>query len=145
MRLRRQIDFMSETESDTFIIRSTATSSKLTISDFTGECFTATLISENLSAIVLVWPITDSHGFPNLLDRLARYDKPWDGEESWAGLEGDFKFSASCSSLGSVTFKINLRHFGSEGWTVDTELRTEMGELQGLASASRLFFGPSPY
>lgn len=132
--------------STTFAIKSTESDLKLVLSELNGEFFTSRLVSEHLSALRVVCTYTDSHGLANLLERVSKREKPWDGEEYWEGIEGDFRLSVSCSSLGVITFMIRLTHYGiGENWKVETELKSEMGQLPEIARSARVFFGPSPY
>lgn len=136
---------MSENKRDVFTIKSRESDLRLIVSDVKGEYFTVTVVSNQLTATRNVCTYTDSHGFPNFLERLSLYEKPWDGEESWNGIEGEFKIFGSCSSLGVVTFRIQLVYYGRENWRVETELKTEMGQLLEIAHLARRLFGPSPY
>lgn len=129
----------------TFTIKSNASDLALEFSDIESESFTVRLESNHISASRKVYDYPDIHRFPDLLERLALHDKPWDGEISWESLEGEFKFSASCSSLGSVTFRVMLNsYFGGEDWNVETIILSEMGQLQVFARSARLFFGATP-
>jgi hypothetical protein len=133
------------TLAESFTIKSTESDLKLIFSELIGEYFTARIASEHLTASRQVCTYNDSHGLPNLLMQLAAYEKPWLGELSWEGLEGDFKFSATCSSLGHVIFRIQFIHYRGEDWKVETLLCTEMGQLNEIARSAQEFFGPSPY
>ena len=136
----------ANTKADQFILRSTQSDLRLEITNLRGEYLTARLESRYLSAGVDVCTYTDSHGLLNMLERLTRYERPWKDEEVWEGIERDLVIGARCSSLGAVTFRIELRQFrGEEDWRLTTELVTEMGMLPNIASAARAFFGPSPY
>ena len=129
----------------TFTIKSNVSDLALEFSDIESESFTVRLESNHISASRKVYDYPDIHRFPDLLERLALHDKPWDGEISWESLEGEFKFSASCSSLGSVTFRVMLNsYFGGEDWNVETIILSEMGQLQVFARSARLFFGATP-
>ena len=129
----------------TFTIKSNVSDLALEFSDIESESFTVRLKSNHISASRKVYDYPDIHRFPDLLERLALHDKPWDGEISWESLEGEFKFSASCSSLGSVTFRVMLNsYFGGEDWNVETIILSEMGQLQVFARSARLFFGATP-
>ena len=136
---------MSRSTEETLVIKSTQSSLKLVVSDLRDEYFTATISSPYLTASADVCTFTDSHGLPNLLERLAGHDTAWQGEETWEGIEGNLKLTASCSSLGAVKFTIQLRDFPGEVWQANTELNTEMSELAGIAADARKLFGPSPY
>lgn len=128
-----------------FTIKSNDSDLRLTLTDVNGDYFTAKVISDRLSAQISVWAHSDSYGFADLFDWLAIQDKPWDGEQSWQSLEGEFKVAATCSSLGVIMFKVYFERFGGdEDWKIETEIRSEMGQMPELARAARIFFGKSP-
>lgn len=126
---------------DSLVIASVKSPLTLTISEIKGESFYVSLDSPFLSASRGVYSFPDPKGISNLLQQIASNEKPWEGEVSWESLEGEFRLGASCSSLGSVTFKIRIRQFnGEEAWDVDTELVSEFGQLSKIATnAERLF------
>lgn len=127
-----------------FIIKSSTSDLTLMLSDINGDYFKVTLKSFHLNTTREVYAYTDGDGFAKMFERLASYNKPWAGEEIWESLEGEFKLSANCSTLGQVTFKINLSYMGcSEEWSVETDLLYEFGQLEKLAKSARAFFGES--
>ncbi len=137
---------MTEINSQVLTIKSTVSDLRLEIYDLKDEFFTARIVSNHLTSIREVYTYTDSHGFPNLLERLALQRGPWEGEEIWEGIEGDFTFGASCSPLGKVTFRIRMAScFLDEEWSIESLLITELGQLKEIAKDARRFFGPSAY
>ncbi|CAN5346683.1 hypothetical protein BH10ACI2_BH10ACI2_25450 [soil metagenome] len=131
---------------ETFTISSVESDLRLEFSEIKGEFLTVRLHSKHLTAFRKITTFTDSHGIPNLLEKLSLLEKPWDGEEGWEALEGDFAIFASCTRLGSVSFRIQLRGYSeAEDWRAETILLTEMGQLKKIARSAWNFFGPSPY
>ncbi|MHA3025495.1 DUF6228 family protein [Chromohalobacter israelensis] len=109
-----------------------------------GDYFTIVLLGP-VSANRNVWAYTDAHGLADLFEWMASKSKPWRGSEGWESIEGEFKFYASCSALGAVTFDIEINHPGiAEAWRVTTKIKTDFGQLPSLATKARSFFGPSP-
>lgn len=128
-----------------FTIKSSDSDLKLVLSDIEGDYFNAQISSSHINAKRKVYAYTDAYGFANLFEYLASQTKPWDGKESWSSLEQEFEFTASCSTLGTVTFTIELSHYGCvEEWSVKTEIKSEFGQLPSLAKSAREFFGESP-
>ena len=128
-----------------FQIKSSDTDLMLILSDINGDYFKAQLVSSRLNAMREVWAYTDAYGFADLLEQLASREKPWEGEEIWQSIEGEFKFSASCNHVGKVKFRVELNHIGhAEEWEAKTEINSEFGQLPHLAKSAREFFGESP-
>ena len=128
-----------------FQIKSSDSDLVFTLSERNGDYFTASLKASHITAEREVYAYTDAHGFADLIEQLASQPKPWQEELTWESLEGEFKISSSCTTLGQVTFKVVLSHYGcTEEWLVKTELKYEFGKLQDLASSARVFFGESP-
>jgi len=127
---------------DSFVIASVKSPLTLTISEVKGESFLVSLSSPFLSATRGVYSYPDSKGISDLFQQIARSERPWEGQVSWESIEGEFRLSASCSSLGSVTFDIRLRQFnGEEDWDVETDLLSELGQLPNIATNARRLFG----
>lgn len=129
---------------NSFSIKSNVSDLALEFSNVKGDDFTVKLVSSHISANREVYAYTDSYTLADLLEWLARHEKPWLGEEHWESLEGEFKLYASCSSLGTVKFRVILNsYYGGEDWNIETILLSEMGQLPVFARSARLFFGPS--
>jgi hypothetical protein len=128
-----------------FRIKSSDSDLALVFSDIHGDYFSVSIESRRISATCEVYGYTDAHGFADLFEFLAAQTQPWQGEERWIPLEGEFEFSAKCSNLGQLTFTITLSdNRCAEPWEMTIELRQEMGQLPHLARSARSFFGPSP-
>jgi hypothetical protein len=95
-----------------------------------------------VSASADVWAYTDADGLNKLFQELDGLESPWRGERSWASIEGDFSLFATCTSLGHVTFRVEMR--GSQGapeeWRVNAGLVIEFGQLEQIARSSNAFF-----
>ena len=110
-----------------------------------GDYFVAQIESSHLNVTREVWAYTDAHGFADLFEWLASQKKPWNEKQSWESLEGEFKFSSTCSSLGTITFEVELQHQGcAEEWQIKTQISSEFGQLPTLAKRARRFFGETP-
>ena len=128
-----------------FRIKSVDTDLELILSDIKGEYFKVRLVSGHINVVREVWAYTDAYGFADLMEHLATYEKPWLEAQRWESIEGEFKFSATCSKLGKVTFELEFCHYGcSEEWQVKTQLNSELGQLPKLAKSAKKFFGKSP-
>ncbi|WP_089374628.1 DUF6228 family protein [Methylobacillus rhizosphaerae] len=108
-----------------------------------GESFTVELRGFSVQATQTVWAYSDTPALANLFVRLASYEHPWDGNECWESIEGEFTLSASCSPLGEVSFSVRMHGLqGSpEEWQVSAALTTELGQLSLIAAGASQFFG----
>jgi len=126
-------------------IKSATSDLELILSDINGDYFSAQIEASHINAKRKVWAYTDAYGFADLLENLSSLTSPWEGEEVWESLEGEFRFSASCSKLGQITFEVALLHQGCpEEWLLQTQIKYEFGQLPKLAKSARAFFGESP-
>jgi len=123
-------------------IRSTSSDRELTFLDLHGEQFTVELRGHGLQVSRDVSTYTDSTGLVAFFDKLASYERPWDGSPKWASLEGEFIISASCSKLGEVLFSFEISgHIGTpEQWHTSFSLTSELGQLPKIAKGARSFF-----
>ena len=124
-----------------FSIKSTSSNQELVLSNRDGEYFEARL-NGVVTAHVLVYAYTDEQGLSKLFQELGGMEKPWGGNLSWESLEGEFKISASCSSLGEVQFNILLWGLPGhpEEWRVNLGLVSELGQLQQITKQAKRFF-----
>lgn len=128
-----------------FIIKSNDSDLLLRLSDIKDDFFTAEIISNRLTAKISVYGYCPhSYSFADFFERLASQDKPWETEQCWESLEGEFKLAATCSSLGAVIFTVNFNQNGGEDWNIETEIRSDLGQIPELARTGRLFFSQSP-
>jgi hypothetical protein len=100
------------------------------------------LRGSDLSALLSVWLYTGVVDLNAYFEKLASFKQPWQGAHTWASLEGEFSLSATCATLGQVTFLVKLRHaVGSpEDWRLEYELVTELGQLEKIAKNAKVFF-----
>ena len=127
-----------------FTIKSCNSDISLVLSNIKDDYFDVHITSSTVNVIRTVYAYTNAYLFADLMEHLASFDTPWLEIETWGSLEGEFKFTATCDSLGHVTFNIDLRKFtGSEDWSVVIDIASEFGQLPQLAKAARSFFGES--
>jgi hypothetical protein len=107
-----------------------------------NECFHVELKGFEVAAGANISAYTDATGLNRFFQELGRFDKPWQGKKTWASIESDFSISANCTSLGSVTFCVELRGLqgAPEEWRVDVGLVSEFGQLEQIAKNSESFF-----
>lgn len=131
--------------SDVLSIHSTSSRRELVVSGHRDEYFHVELKGFELSAETDIWVYTDANGLNNFLQGLGALVSPWQGERSWAAIEGDFSLYATCTSLGSVTLRVELRGLqgAPEAWRVQAGLVLEFGQLEQIAEAASAFFNPS--
>jgi hypothetical protein len=108
-----------------------------------GDYFTIELKGSAVQAAYAVWAYTDATGLADLFARLASYERPWNGDERWESIEGEFSLSARCSSLGEVLFSVRICGLqgASEEWQVSVAIATELGKLPKVAAGAHRFFG----
>lgn len=122
-------------------IKSTCSDRELVLSNRNGDHFEAR-ISGDIEVSVSVYEHTSFYGLDTLFQKLGSQTKPWEGELSWESIEGEFKITANCSSLGHVQFDVSFwGHIGSPGeWRLNVGLENELGQLPVLAKKSAMFF-----
>jgi len=117
----------------------------LVISQHRDEYFRVELNGFDLSASAEIWAYIDANELHRFFQDLGGLDTPWQGPRSWVSIEQDFSLSATCTTLGSVTFQIEL--CGSQGepeeWRVQAGLATEFGQLEQIAKNAAAFFNAS--
>jgi len=117
-------------------LRSSTSNRSLRIEAVANSYLSAVLESHVLSASVEVWTETgDVAGLARFFGELGALEKPWSGVRNWVSLESDFELSATCTSLGAVTFMISMRGLrgAPEEWKLDAGIETEFGQLARLA------------
>lgn len=83
-----------------------------------------------------VWNETgDAASLTNFFLTLGEQQRPWQGQRTWESLEGDFNLTVTCSSLGAITFRVELRGLqgAPEEWRVIVGIEFEFGQLARLA------------
>ena len=67
----------------------------------------------------------------------------WEGERTWATLEGEFALRASSDKLGHITLKYFLRPANTEFlWELTGALEVEAGQLESIANEVRRAWDP---
>lgn len=125
-----------------FSIHSTSSRRELVFSAHKGEYFHVELKGFDVTASTDVWAYTDANGLNEFFQELGRAERPWQGQRSWTSIEGDFSLSATCTSLGNVTFHVALLGLpgAPEEWRVEAGLETDFGQLEQIAKHAGLFF-----
>ena len=125
-----------------FSIHSTTSSRELVFSDLKGEYFSVELKGQSVSALNGVWAYTDTKFLNGLFQELGEYDTPWQGQRSWTSIEEEFRIAATCTSMGSVIFEVELCGLQGEPeeWRVKAGLVTEFGQLVQIAKRAAEFF-----
>ena len=125
-----------------FSIHSTSSSRELVFSAHKDDYFRVELKGFEVSASADVWAYTDANGLNEFFQELSRGGRPWQGQRNWATLENEFSISATCTTLGNVTFHVVLLGLqgASEEWRVEAGLVTDLGQLEQIAKHAELFF-----
>jgi len=99
-----------------------------------------------ISASAHVSIFTDAGDLNRYFQELGKLERPWPGERSWASIEEDFLLSVTCTSLGIVAFRVELRgaQGAPEGWWVKAGILLELGQLPQIARKSNAFFSAAP-
>jgi hypothetical protein len=127
-----------------FSIKSSSSDKEIVFSAPEKDYFTVELKSDEVRAIRKVYAFSPQNPGPKaLFARIARHDRPWESEEGWGSLEGEFSLSATCSQLGVVTFSLSLlsRLGGPEDWSISATLTSDLGQLPSIAAGAEQFFG----
>jgi hypothetical protein len=123
-------------------IRSTSSNRTIQINEANGSSLSVELTGYPVTAVSEIWVETgDVFALMSFFIELGQLQSPWQGAKKWTSLEGDFCVSASCSSLGAVTFDIELCGLqgAPEEWRVKVGIESELGQLEQLArDAERL-------
>jgi len=121
-----------------FSIKSNASDRELVFSDARRDYFTVELRGSGVRAVGGVY---DAGGLAELFAKLATFERPWSGAETWESVEGEFSIAATCSALGEVRFSVCIRGMlgGPEQWEVSASLVSELGQLPGIAAHAESF------
>ena len=125
-----------------FSIHSVNSDRELVFQALKDEYLGVELRGSGLSALVGVWLYTYADGLNSFFQKLASFKMPWQGAHTWESLEGEFSISATCATLGQVTFLVRLRNYvvSPEDWQVEAGLVTELGQLEKIAKDANTFF-----
>jgi Family of unknown function (DUF6228) len=76
--------------------------------------------------------------FGDFFSSLAKDWKGWDGERSWATLEGEFELAATSDRLGHIQLRFFLRPaYTGLHWELRGALELEAGQLDSIAQEAR--------
>lgn len=117
-------------------VRSTTSNRALHIGGARGNSIPVKLTGFPVTADTEVWFETgDVAALADFFAELGQMQSPWQGAKIWESLEGDFQLSVTCSSLGAVLFRVELRGLqgAPEEWHVDVGIESEFGQLEQLA------------
>ncbi len=126
-------------------IHSTSSGRELVFSCCRDEYFHVALKGVEVSAEAEIWAYTDADGLKNMFPDLGSLASPWHGEHSWTSIEGDFSLTATCTSLGNVTLRVEFRGLqgAPEEWRVQAGLVLDFGQMEKLAKSAKIFFDDS--
>jgi uncharacterized protein DUF6228 len=109
------------------------------------DYFTATIRAEGLSATRRIY----AYGAATLIgffEDIAVAWRGWEGEKSWASVEGDLEFAATHDGLGHVSLRARVANLG-EGWDWDAwcelildagaHLEATLGEIRRFVENGR--------
>jgi Family of unknown function (DUF6228) len=115
-------------------IHSTSSNRELRISRGDGGYFVVEIVGHRVTALTEVWTDDDAAHLGRFFVDLGNTERPWKSVREWQSLEGDLRFSVTCTSLGNVTFNICLSGMpgAPEEWSVRVGLDTELGQLQRI-------------
>lgn len=136
---------------DSFLIRSTSGVGTLEFFERTPidpdrriERYKVRLIGQDLSAVARVYAVDDSeeeHPAPFFV-RMAENWRGWTGELEWGSPDGELGLQCTQDRAGHVWIRIELRSGrDDDDWSLATTIRTEAGQLDGLARQAASFFG----
>lgn len=115
--------------SESFSINSTHSDRKLAFSEFDGENFIFEL-KGGISVSVRVYGYAPhTHDLAHWFNEFGNREVPWQGELVWESLEGEFKISATSTSLGQIYITVSLRDLPGayEESYVQVGIETELG------------------
>jgi hypothetical protein len=126
------------------VIRSNVAGHSLTLAPDQPEYFVATLDCGALRAVLRFYELS-AHTLAHFFRALADDWRGWDGQRSWASLEGDIEFGATHDGLGSVALTVGLRTDrldGDGGWFARAVLILDAGQaLTTIATDAREVLG----
>lgn len=125
-----------------FDISSNVSARKIVFSERQGDSFLVEFLGQGLNVSMTVSAYTDNRGLLRWLERLAACDAPWVREDDWSTIEGEFRISAKCSTVGQVFIQVHLQALpGSvEEWRASAGIESDLGSMSRYASAARKFF-----
>ena len=125
-----------------FSIHSVNSERTLTFSSYRNEKFQIEFKGSDVYGSIGVWESNYVQSLDAFFEELAGFTKPWQGTRKWESFEGELSLSATCATLGQVTFLVEIRHrtVAPEPWFVQAAIVTELGQLEKIASEAKTFF-----
>jgi hypothetical protein len=128
-----------------FILRSANPASSLQFSDKELHYFVVTIETPSIQARkkISTYDYSQTDGFIEFFEDLAKQQKPWSDIKLWEPLQNDMSLTATCSSVGQVTIKIDLKDNCAEAdsWSLECALVFDFGMLTSFASDAKKFYG----
>jgi len=122
-------------------IRSSSGRRSLRFHSRSGDYFVASIEGDGPQASARVWGYTDCHLLVDLFASIARDWQGWQGERTWASIEGEFRITITTTRLGRVTLMVYLAHTdGEDDWRLTVPIFTEAGQLEAIARRCASFF-----
>ena len=126
----------------TFSIKSTSSDREIFFSKYDGEDFFVELRGNVTATIKVYGYAPHTYDLAHWFAELGEQDTSWDEAKLWESLEGEFKISATCSSLGQVHFELSLRILpgADEEAYLQVGLETELGQIENISNGASKFF-----
>jgi len=106
-----------------------------------GDYFVASVEGDGPLAALRVWGYVDCHLLVDLFASLSHDWQGWQGERTWASIEGEFRIIATTTRTGRVTLMVELTHTdGTDDWRVSVPIFAEAGQLDSIAHRVASFF-----
>ena len=126
----------------TFSIKSTTSDREISFSQFDGEDFVVQVKGSVSGSTKVYGYAPHTYNLAHWFSELGQETNGWSETKKWESLEGEFKLSASCSSLGQVHFELSLRILpgADEEAYIEVGLETELGQIEGISNGAGRFF-----
>ena len=128
--------------SEQFSIKSNHSDREVVFARNEGEYFWVKLKGGITTEIRVYGYAPHNYDLADWFEKLGANKSPWPNELSWESLEGEFKISVNCTSLGHVHFVFSFRDLlgAYEESRIETGLETELGQLSNISNGARKFF-----
>ena len=108
-----------------------------------GNSFTASIDGDEPRASIRIGGYTDCGLLVDLFESIARDWRGWQGERTWASVEGiggKFSIAVSTTRTGKVTIVVELANNDGDDWRLSIPIFTEAGQLEDIARQVAAFF-----
>ncbi|GAB1065384.1 DUF6228 family protein [Shewanella algae] len=107
--------------------------------------YCVTISGEGMQASVRVDNLPYGRNPADFFEELARQWQGWQGEQSWAAIEGEYSLVATTDACGHLLLTVSLLAKGGfPAWSAEVSLAIDAGQLQALAMNGKDFFYPAP-